>query len=679
MPEAETRKSRRLAVLGVVLLAFLAYVPSLGNGFALDDTVARAWNDGVPNRAIAELRSPVYYFTSDYWGGVRSGLYRPATIYSYALTHNLLPGSGDREALPHHIINLLLNCCAAYFVLWLMLDFGLPIVGAALTSALFAVHAIHSEVVATVVGRAELLSFCFGATGLMAMRKSETGALWLAISGVLFFLAFCSKESALAWAPFVPCYLLARAWRAHPGTTVRDALGPRWKPMLAALVPGLILFFVLRHEVVSGPIETVKYAANPLFYSDESVRLTTALKLWGYGLWLCLAPFSLACLYGPQSIRLVSGGLDFGVAAASAVFAVWLSVALLRARRRPGLFLAAAIFFGFGFITSNVPFAIGTIFAERLYFIPSLGVCMLPALLLRELQPSGRKLLITACVLWASASVFVDVRRSLVWRDNETLLLRESAAHPDCAIVQLTAAKYFHVLEFEQEDRKDFFRARAWAGARRAQTLDPEYVEAFALEAALLEREGEVDAAISRLHKALGMKRLPHSDLEASLRKSLGRLLITEKKELSRGLVECLRSLQLDPSDEELRVRTIDFGTATLLRTVLGKLIDYGLKRNPHSVVLAVQKADFLARSPTKSAPLLNEIAELLRGVFRRLAPKRHGEYRFVVARMQLAECLTALGQVAAARRAYQVIVSLPDVPPPIKAKASQMLKALPR
>ena len=43
-------------------------------------------------------------------------------------------------------------------------------------------------------------------------------------------------------------------------------------------------------------------------------------------------------------------------------------------RRHPLVFLAMACFLGFSFATSNVLFAIGTIFGERLYFTPSLGL-----------------------------------------------------------------------------------------------------------------------------------------------------------------------------------------------------------------------------------------------------------------------------------------------------------------
>ena len=119
---------------------------------------------------------------------------------------------------------------------------------------------------------------------------------------------------------------------------------------------------------------------------------------------------------------------------------------LRRPARTPLLFLSVAFFFGFSFITSNVPFAIGTIFGERLYYIPSLGVCMLPALLLPRLPVLGRRILIAACVAWMAANVVVDVQRSFVWRDNKTLILNDVVAQPNSASVQNKAATMYRWL-----------------------------------------------------------------------------------------------------------------------------------------------------------------------------------------------------------------------------------------
>jgi tetratricopeptide (TPR) repeat protein len=665
MTPAQAGTHGKLPILGLLLLAFLAYSPSLGNGFALDDSLARAANQGAPNSPIAELHSPVYYFTSDYWAGfgTKSGLYRPTTIYSLALTHFVFGGPLQVEAFAHHLLNVLLNCWAVYLVWWWMLDLGIAVIGAFVTAALFAVHGIHSEVVATVIGRGELLAFCFGMAGLQALRRSGSGrvAVWIPLSSVLFFLAFCSKESALAWAALVPCYL-----------AVCGGLRATWLRAAAAVVPAIALYLLLRHMAVSGAVEPVKYAANPLGYVGVSERLVIGVGLWGYGLFLCLAPFSLTCLYGPEMGATVTFGLVVAVA-----FPAWLAAALWNPARRPGLFLSAAWFFGFGFITSNLPFAIGTVFGERLYFIPSLGVCMLPALLLPRLTPAGRKVLLGACALWAASSVVVDVQRSFRWKDNETLLTAESEAPSGSALLQITAGKFFHVQEYEQPEWRSLFHKKAWECVRRAKELDPEYVDVYATEAGMLERSGKPGEAIEALRKALALRRLPFSGLEANLRKQLGRLLSARKDTLAAGLEECRRSLALQPTDLELRVYTIDAGNTALPADALGKLIDDGLTLHPGNVVLLTQKADYLFRHPARDEASTREVVEILAKVFRALPRGKVSEPRFVIGRMQYGDGLVAIRELDAARRVYRTVLEMADAPAPIRAKARSKLRAL--
>ena len=160
-PEAPKRPKRPgwLTVVLLALLGFLAFAPALANDFAFDDSLARSvTNDGQPDLVISKPHGPWFYFSSQYWVGEgrESRLYRPVTITSYVLTYwlvskPLLPQ--DWEAFPHHLLNLLLNALAVCLVLWWMTDLGVGSRGAVLTAALFGVHAVHSEVVAGIVGR----------------------------------------------------------------------------------------------------------------------------------------------------------------------------------------------------------------------------------------------------------------------------------------------------------------------------------------------------------------------------------------------------------------------------------------------------------------------------------------------------------------------------------------------
>ena len=688
------RRRHRLAVLTLFLLAVGSYLPSLSNRFAFDDTLARPiTNDHGRDTMIAELHGPGRYFSAHYWEGElkHSRLYRPVTIWSYALTYHLLsklllpdgwPDGWEkltkpeldrelnREALPHRISNLLLNGWAAYLAFGLMLGLGVGLLGSFLTAALFAVHALHSEVVAGIVGRAELFSFCFGAAALQVYIRGASPGLskwaWRTVAAVLLFLALCSKESAIAWLPFIPCYLFARGWLARgcAATVVswKDTLRQEVGPLLLVCLLPLVLFLVLRGIAIADWSEDIFYTANPLLYEGDPTRILTAIKMLGYAIYKCVVPFSPAAIYGPPAIGLVSTPLQLEFFAAFTVIAAWLFFALRRPDRTPLLFISIALFFGFSFLTSNVPFAIGTIFGERLYFIPSLGICMLPALLLPRLTTAGRRIVLGICAGWIVASSVVDVRRCPVWTDNVSLMLHDAEVQPNCASLQLKAADMHHWLRNVDKDRADFHAKEARRLLRRAQELDPDYVGAVRIEAEFLMGEKKFDRAIEVLRRALKMKRLPICGLESGLRTDLGMMLIKEKGLENQGVRELRRALELEPRRFPLPARliVIDYGVPVLGREAIQKIIVEGQTIYPRSLEMAAAAASFVFDEGERTAMNANIVIDLLTDVFRALNTKdgQHHE-RFVKARLQLAHCLKAVGRVDEARQSYENLLSL--------------------
>lgn len=670
---------RPVAIVLVLLLSFLAYAPALGNDFAFDDTLARATtNDHKVDRVISKLHGPWFYFASQYWLGEdrESRLYRPLTIYSYALTYHLISKPllpEDWEAFPHHLLNLLLNVWATYLVLWMMRDLGVGFGPSLLAAALFGVHALHSEVVAGIVGRAELFAFCLGMAFLWAWRRSSP-----VTASVLFFLALSSKENAVAWCGLLPCYLLARAWRSDPGATVPGTLRPCLLRMALVCGVPLVLFLLLRHNAIQGWRPDVFYTANPLYHEPLDVRLLTAIKVWGLGLYKCVAPFSLACLYSLQAITLVKSVLDPGFLCALVVLSGSLVVGLWRPNRRPLLFLSVAIFFGFSCITANVLFAVGTIFGERLYFIPSLGVCLVPALLLERLESSpARKIVLGACVLWMGASVVVDWDRSRVWKDNESLMLHDAAVQPDSASLQVKAASVHRWLAQTEPKKKAEHNKRAWELLRRAQHLDPDYVNALLTEATFLGQDGRHDEALAIMRRSLLAKRLARSGLEAQIRGEMAMLLIHEKGQREAGVRELQRAVELRPRHVQMRLHLLEYGKGVLTSEELERQFEETARLAPENLFLWTLRADYIYQYGERNAENAKLIVDLLEGVFASLSEEATREKLMVTARLQLARCLEGLGRREDAIRSYQILLSLKEATKEQKDEAGGSLRQL--
>ncbi|MCA8958543.1 MAG: tetratricopeptide repeat protein, partial [Planctomycetes bacterium] len=488
--------------------------PSLANGYAMDDTPLVSSQGAVypgPDVVItAEFDSGWFdyfskFFRQYYWWpeSHNDGLYRPITTLSYGLVYQLVGRHlvDSYEPLPQHAVNVLAYVWAVWLVMQLLAGVGASRRMTVLTGVVFAAHAIHSEVVAGVVGRAELFSFCFGAQAVLLLARG--GWAWIG-AGCMFFLAFGSKESSAAWLPFYFCFTLTRHWLRDPAAAPFAPLRGRrvlWELGVMALPAALYL--LLRYfavECSDDPVVTADFSSNPLGYEPLLVRWLTAVKVWGFGLLLCVAPYKLSCLYSPVVFPMVQSPADWHFLLAAVALLSFLVFGLLRARRQPLLFLAVALFFGFSFPTSNLPVVIGTIFGERLYFIPSLGVCMLPGLLWASLRGRGEKVLLGVIVLWVIGSAAMSVHRASVWRSSASVFLHDVEVYPRSIDLHRKAAQSL----YNVNDKTGRDLEGALAHCRAALALVPNYAHAYRLLGDIYMAEKDYDKAIAELKNAYG-------------------------------------------------------------------------------------------------------------------------------------------------------------------------------
>lgn len=526
-----TPRRRALWLAAICAAVFLAYAPSLRNGFAMDDRlVAMGINDaGQPHPMVHELAPLGDYFRAPYWKGVDENdrLYRPLTILSFALRHH---GFGD-DPFPEHLLNLVLHLGAVLLVHAILRALGAGDVPALLGALVFGLHAIHSEVVATVVGRSELLAFDFGGLGLLAFLRARSAPrapamLWLAASAVCLFAAFCSKESALAWLPFLVVFEAAVLWRGGAPIAPRQLGGSLLRALLCGLPP-LALFLALRAAMIAarpGAPEPILFLVNPIADAEATVRVLTAVVVQGFALLLTLFPFRLACDYGAMVLPVVTAATDLRfLAVATALLAV-LAGGLVVRRRHPLLFLAVATFFGFLFITSNVPFPIGTIFGERLCYAPSLLCAFVVAWCFGRYGTPAAWFVLG---LWLGASTLTILERNPVWRDDETLFLHEVQAQPRSVRMQTCAANV-------RANRGE--AATAERHLRLATELDPENALAWNNLAATCLDAGRLDEAEQHVRRGLTSRHFSEREDLFKLHCNLG-LVLARKGRLEEAAV----------------------------------------------------------------------------------------------------------------------------------------------
>ena len=520
-------------ILGLV---FAVYAPSLANGFAMDDRLV-AMGDldaGRPNTMIVELRPIGDYFAAHYWKGTQSAseLYRPVTVLSYALRHHFF---GDFP-LPAHLANISLHLLGVLLSFWMLRRLGAKLFAATLGSAAFGLHAIHSEVVSAVVGRAELLAFVFGATALVLWEGSRRTPLPARLmrggaAALLLFLAMGSKETALVWPAFFLVFAAATHWHERRAGMTWGELARAALDVFAVSAIPLVLFLILRARMLDGLPEAapaIGHLVNQIADSPAVTRWSTALSVWGYGLLLTLFPFHLAADYSSYTFQTIEGLFDLRSLGVLLLFLLILGAAIRRRVRSPGLFVAVACFFGFSFVTSNVPFAIGTIFGERLYYTPSLAIAFLVAWLWQ--RSSGHalaeRLLLFLLGAWLATCATVLCARHPVWADDASLFLHELDNQPGSVRMLLTGSRKLGargattlaVETLEQASSIDPENALVWnnLAARHLDARRPELAEKCARRG-LEAKHFQGDEDKYKLHCNLGLILFSMSKTEAAI------------------------------------------------------------------------------------------------------------------------------------------------------------------
>lgn len=657
-----TSAAERGVLIVILALAALIFAPTLANGFTLDDVflVQSVDPHGQPDPIIEGMRAPWWYFTQRYWEGTNTTtvLYRPLTILSFALTYNLiaaplLPASA--EALPHHAVNLLLHVLAVYLVWrWLRV---LGVVGrpALAAAAAFATLGIHSEVVAGIVGRAELLSVVLGLSALILYARGRAK-----LAGLALFGAFCAKESALAWAPFLVCHLLAQRWLAGEPATLGSVWRTHRRHLVVALVPALVAFFVLRAVATAEVTQTtILYHENPLVHAGTGARLLSAVMLLGFGLFETMVPHALTSVYGPGSFALVTTPFDARFLVAAVTLGGWLAAALILRRRRPLLFLSATSFLGFSFLTSNLPFAIGTIFAERLFYAPSLGVCLLPALLLHAPALARWHRAITVTVAFAClAHAGVIVTRNRVWRDNVTLLVTDAEQAPHCAELQVKAAA---VLINSDSDRAVRYLNRALAA-------DPELANAYGLRARLHRRAGDAAAAEQDFRRALACRFAHETGEDARAGDDLLRMLmasgrVDEAATLARELLARVPNLYL------ARLVQVDLALGRVPVAAYAAMLDEAERRHPNDPRFHLRRAAYDYETGQGQARAPQALADTLLRTLQAIPASEHDQVAGMRARLCLVELLVRLERPEQARPWIEGLLRAPNLPPDVRRR----------
>lgn len=474
------------AALLVVGVALAAYANSLGNGFALDDS----WFI-VENEVVTEARW-TDAFTRASWPGAREGTgnYRPLVLSSFALEWSLW---GDAP-LGYHVVNVAVHALTSVLVLLLLRGFA-PAGGALVGALLFAIHPVHVEAVANVMGRSELYAAAayLGACLLHLRRVGDEPAAramrLLAMLG-LYVLALGSKEIAVT----LPATLVALDVFRSSADGVRARLS-REATTYAALLATLGCYVVVRWSAV-GDIAG-RGAAAGLFSLDTPGRILSALTVWPEYLRLLLFPLDLVADYGP-AVLLPTTTVTADVVLGALLLAGAVAGALALRTRRPTLALGLAWFLITISPVSNLVVRADVLLAERILYLPSVGLSLVAAAITAELiavEGVGVRRAATALAVACGAVLLGrTVTRNPAWDSTYAVLSTLAREHPESWAAQRGLA-----LSFQAAGD----RASAVGAYEAALALAPDHYQVLVEAAVLYDEVGRTPEAEALFARAV--------------------------------------------------------------------------------------------------------------------------------------------------------------------------------
>ena len=413
------------------LLAILVGTFSLTGQFVLDDRMV------LVEHPIFKDQLPIWHlFVLDQWGKPLSGTvttYRPIMPLIWWPLWQVFPNN----PFVFRLFTLFLHLGATITVIKVSGIFIKDKRIAALAAILFAVHAVHAEVLGSIAHQNEIVAFIFCLWALYFVAKKHAPLIPL----LFLILAVLVKESAIIFFPAIILFLFARR-------EMRQQIFLVLSIIAAAGVMIWVQLSLDRTPLLIGNMDNLSYDAL------GSERLLHGLYTIGRGISLMFIPRGLAPFHGFAGLDLAAetllpyailGGLVLFAGSILLLWGLW--------QKRPAHVLGSSILLGPLLLQSNLIIRTFTELSERWLYTPSLVVCFLLSAALVTLYSFLQKrhlawLGITCLALFILLHLLLSWRVLPAWKTNDSLMAFAVKQEP--AAFQ---SRYFHAKYLLQKDK----------------------------------------------------------------------------------------------------------------------------------------------------------------------------------------------------------------------------------
>lgn len=482
-PIAVAKKASSIKWLFFVF-GFLLYANTVSYEYVLDDKISIVNNqftlkgfDGIGDHLTNELFTGFFGVKKNLVSG---GRYRPLAHVMFCIEYELF---GLNPAIGH-FINAVCYGLIGLLLYLILLQLFPPnenkkwyTTFPAIAILLFLVHPLHTEVVANIKSRDELLSLlgALGATWFTLQWVAKKDMLSLALSGVCFFLGLMSKETAIVFIGGIPLMLYF-----FTKTGFKE-----WAISLLPIIFVTAIYLVIRGQVVGfdNGEPAKELMNNPFLKATSSQMYATILLTMGIYLKLLFLPHPLTHDYYPKQIPIIDIS-DWRALLPLAIYLILIVIAILGLRKKSMTSFAIIWYLGTFILFSNLFFPIGTFMNERFMFVPSIGFSMLVAWFVLEklpqlvsaIKPPVQLALLAFIILGFS---FKTISRNKAWESDYTLAITDVETSSNSAKVQMSAGLSLieKSKEITDKNRKVVILNEAIQHLTKSLELYPNYIQ----------------------------------------------------------------------------------------------------------------------------------------------------------------------------------------------------------
>lgn len=455
-----------ISIIFIIILGFVAYFNSLKGEFIWDEdfliinnTYIKSWSD------IKEI------FTEDVGagGGVRSNFYRPLQQITYMLDYSVW----KLNVVGFHLTNTLLHIFVALVVYWLIYLICSNKKISFVTSILFLIHPVHTETVAYIADRSDLLSALFILLALVFYIKqlsSRNTRIYILIL-LSYLFALLSKEYSLIF----PVLLVVYSNIFEKKLLIKEFI---------SILSMALIYIILRMTILKFPSSEI-VPIPTLFQRIPSFFLAISEYFR-----LLLLPFNLHMEYVFKLFKFSEPKVITGV------ITMFFLLSYGFRKRKTDKLISFSIFWYFVTLlpVSNL-FPINAYMSEHWLYLPSIGFFLILAQIIVAIYDTKffRVLAVSFVIILLFFYSYLTIRQNNYWRDRLFFNKRTLQYAPNSPKIHNNLCKVYTEIGNNQE---------AIMACKKAIALKPNFADAYYNLANVYKISGMYEDAIMTLEKA---------------------------------------------------------------------------------------------------------------------------------------------------------------------------------